>query len=99
MVSPLVAADENWKVAEGRFCSPGDHLSTFNNYWDASRQISREGHIDLVKVDIGGLGQEIIRSIDSELYPAISKIIYETNIAGKVATLTPKDSGIPKEKV
>jgi hypothetical protein len=36
MVSPSVAADENWKVAVGRFCSPGSHLSTFNNYWDAS---------------------------------------------------------------
>lgn len=36
MVSPSVAADENWKVAEGKFCSPGDYLSTFNNYWDAS---------------------------------------------------------------
>jgi hypothetical protein len=26
MVSPSVAADDNWRVAEGRFCSPGDHL-------------------------------------------------------------------------
>lgn len=40
MVSPSVAADENWKVAESRFCSPGDHLSTFNNFWDASKQTS-----------------------------------------------------------
>ncbi|EMI47360.1 hypothetical protein RRSWK_00128 [Rhodopirellula sp. SWK7] len=36
MVSPSVAADENWKIAKGRFCPPGDHLSTFNNFWDAS---------------------------------------------------------------
>ena len=36
MGSPSVAADETWKVAEGRFCSPGDHLSAFNIYRDAS---------------------------------------------------------------
>jgi hypothetical protein len=35
-MAPVSRAIENWKVAEGRFCSPGDHLSTFNNYWDAS---------------------------------------------------------------
>jgi hypothetical protein len=38
MISPPVAADKNWKVAEGSFCSARDHLSTFNNYWDASEQ-------------------------------------------------------------
>ena len=36
MVSPSVTTDDNLKVAEGRFCPPGDHLSTSNNFWDAS---------------------------------------------------------------
>src|SRR6056297_2542133 len=40
MVSPSVAPDENWKVAESRVCSPGDHLSTFNNSWDVSLNIA-----------------------------------------------------------
>ena len=36
MVSPSVPADENGNVAEVRFCPPGDPLSTFNNFRDAS---------------------------------------------------------------
>lgn len=46
MVSASVAPDEIWKVAEGRFCSPGDHLSAFNHFWVAS---VRRGTICLVK--------------------------------------------------
>lgn len=35
MVFPSVAAEENWKVADSRFCSLGDHLSTFDRFRDA----------------------------------------------------------------
>jgi hypothetical protein len=36
MVSPSVTADVKVDLAEGRVCPPGDHLSTSNNFWDAS---------------------------------------------------------------
>jgi len=66
MVSPSVAADENWKVAESRFCSLGDHLSAFNNFGDASYgepaspEVERGGRAALPFAELGntqaGLG-------------------------------------------
>jgi FkbM family methyltransferase len=50
--------------------------------------------IDLMKIDIEGLEQEVIKSIDSEYYSRIHKITYEPNAGTLPMSLYPSQSGI-----
>jgi FkbM family methyltransferase len=57
-------------------------------------EVIKDGKIDLIKIDIEGLEQVIIRAIDPDLRSSIGRIVYETNIAGRVAEVVPSRSDL-----
>jgi FkbM family methyltransferase len=59
-----------------------------------SEILDENGHIDLMKIDIEGLEQEVIRSIDSKYYSRIHKITYEPNLGTLPMSIYPSLSGI-----